>query len=214
MEPEPEPEHSRVNRHTTPIILPLPLSISQLMGNMIVGPLFINSDIDNHDIDNQESLEDIIQNQSFHQDNKYKKVCDIDFINSLSVQKTTTEMVEHNITCGICLEPLKEGDNIIELPCTDKHYFHTKNEGCPGIYPWLKNNDTCPLCRHEFPSIEKEIEQTESTIPENRPLRPINLMNIINSAIEEQEDRMLQEAIYQSMNPTINQETNDYDENI
>ena len=75
----------------------------------------------------------------------------------------------------------------------DQHYFHIKHEGCPGIYPWLKENHTCPMCRHEFPSVEK-IEAYESTPSESTPLRPvrrirpINLMNIINSAIEEQED--------------------------
>ena len=34
-------------------------------------------------------------------------------------------------------------------------------------------------------------------------------MNIINSAIEEQEERMLQEAIYQSMNPTTDNVSDD-----
>lgn len=228
--PEPEPEQEIesepeiinnltteseiINNITTetiePIILPLPISISQLMGGMVlgadtgIGPSFIN---------HSNNLEERIQHQSFHENNKYKKVCDKDFINSLSVQKTTQEMVEQNITCGICLEALKLGEDIIELPCQDKHYFHIKHDGCPGIYPWLKENHTCPMCRHEFPAIEKEIEESESTSSESTPLRairrlrPINLMNIINSAIEEQEDRMLQEAIYQSMNTTTDNTT-------
>ena len=214
-EPEPEQEtdtepdiiNNITNETIEPIILPLPISISQLMSGMVLGtgigtgPSFIN-------INHSNNLEERIQHQSFHQRNRYKKVCDTDFINSLSVQKTTLEMVEQNITCGICLEALKQGEDIIELPCQDKHYFHIKHEGCPGVYPWLKENHTCPMCRHEFPSVEKEIEESEHTPSESTPLRPIrhlrpiNLMNIINSAIEEQEDRMLQEAIYQSMNPT------------
>ena len=223
-EPEPEiinnitNETEIINNITTetiePIILPLPISISQLMGGMVlgagtgIGPSFIN---------HSNNLEERIQHQSFNERNKYKKVCNKDFINSLSVQKTTQEMVEQNTTCGICLEALKLGEDIIELPCEDKHYFHIKHEGCPGIYPWLKENHTCPMCRHEFPSVEKEIEESESTPSEStlrpiRRLRPINLMNIINSAIEEQEDRMLQEAIYQSMNPTTQEDNGSEDE--
>jgi hypothetical protein len=212
-EPEPEQEIDSENEIMEPIILPLPISISQLMRGMVlgtgIGPEFINNNI-NH----SNNLEERIQHQSFHERNKYKKVCDNDFINSLSVQKTTPEMVEQNTTCGVCLEELKEGEDIIELPCQDKHYFHIKHEGCPGIYPWLKENHTCPMCRHEFPSVEKEIEESDPTLSEStsltpiRRLRPINLMNIINSAIEEQEDRMLQQAIYQSMNPVSNSETN------
>ena len=224
-EPEPEQEtdtepdiiNNITNETIEPIILPLPISISQLMSSMVLGtgigtgigtgPSFIN-------INHSNNLEERIQHQSFHQRNRYKKVCDTDFINSLSVQKTTPEMVEQNITCGICLEALKEGEDIIELPCNDKHYFHIKHEGCPGIYPWLKENHTCPMCRHEFPSVEKELEESETNIPESTPrsirrLRPINLMNIINSAIEEQEERMLQEAIYQSMNPTTDNVSDD-----
>ena len=227
-----------INNITTetiePIILPLPISISQLMSGMVlgadlgtgigigaganigigaganIGPSFIN-------INHSNNLEERIQHQSFHERNRYKKVCDTEFINSLSVQKTTPEMVEQNITCGICLEALKLGEDIIELPCQDKHYFHIKHEGCPGIYPWLKENHTCPMCRHEFPSVEKELEGSDSTLSESTPrsirrLRPINLMNIINSAIEEQEDRMLQEAIYQSMNPTTQEDNGSEDE--
>ena len=230
--PEPEPEIESenepeiINNITTepiepiePIILPLPISISQLMSGMVLGAgtgigdgANIGSNFMN--INHSNNLEERIQHQSFHERNKYKKVCDNDFINSLSIQKTTPEMVEQNTTCGICLETLKLGEDIIELPCNDKHYFHIKHEGCPGIYPWLKENNTCPMCRHEFPSVEKEIEESDPTLSEStslrpfRRLRPINLMNIINSAIEEQEDRMLQQAIYQSMNPVSNSETN------
>ena len=57
---------------------------------------------------------------------------------------------------------IARGDEVVELPCIDKHYFHIKREGCDGIYPWLKNNATCPMCRHEFPSQEKRINLLES----------------------------------------------------
>jgi hypothetical protein len=33
-------------------------------------------------------------------------------------------------------------DDIIPLPCDDKHYFHPS---C--IEEWLKNNNNCPLCK-------------------------------------------------------------------
>ena len=47
MEPEPEPEPDGRNIQYTPIILPLPLSISQLMNNMAIGPLFTDMGIGN-----------------------------------------------------------------------------------------------------------------------------------------------------------------------
>ena len=177
-----------------PIIMPIPISLSQLL-----SPLLNEPDTDEGV---PTSLEEQIQQQSFHESNQYIQVCNKDFINSLSVQKVTPEMVEKKITCGICLDELTEGDDVIELPCVDKHYFHIKRENCEGIYPWLKQNNTCPMCRHVFPSEEKRINAPEISQEETtplRPLRPINLMRIINDAIQEQEERMLQESILQSL---------------
>ena len=176
----------------TPMILPIPISLSQLMGLSFM----------NTPTDHENSLEEQIQQQSFHEQNKYKQVCNKDFINSLSVQKVNSDMISQGLSCGICLEEFKLGENVIELPCLQKHYFHIKTCECGGIYPWLRENNSCPMCRFEFPSEEKEIEPPEITDPdEDIPLpRPINLMNIINSAIQEQEERMLQETILESLN--------------
>jgi hypothetical protein len=233
-----------------PIILPIPISLSQLMGSLMVTqahtvydepvndePVNIEPPVNGEPHANDENVlpyenihqpnlfmniftgiqmptihnpgqaqtyEENIQNQTFNQQHKYKKVCSKDFINSLSVQKVTKEMVEKKITCGICLDELKEGEEILELPCKDTHYFHIKNTVCDGIYPWLKENNTCPLCRHEFPSEEKEREVTEvepNVIESVRPmLTPINLMNIVNQAIQDEEERMLQQTILASIN--------------
>ena len=176
----------------TPMILPIPISLSQLMGLSFM----------NTPTDHENSLEEQIQQQSFHEQNKYKQVCNKDFINSLSVQKVNSDMISQGLSCGICLEEFKLGENVIELPCLQKHYFHIKTCECGGIYPWLRENNSCPMCRFEFPSEEKEIEPPEITEPtEDIPLpRPINLMNIINHAIQEQEERMLQETILESLN--------------
>ena len=153
---------------------------------------------------NVESLEDRVTNQSFHEQPKFKQVSSKDFINSLSVQKVSEELVKKKITCGICLEELSLGEVVIELPCPDKHYFHIKKEECPGIYPWLKENNTCPLCRHEFPSEEAKIEE-DTEPPTPRPRRrpmiitPHILHNMFNSVIEEEEERILQEVLYNSL---------------
>ena len=68
-----------------------------------------------------------------------------------------------------------------------------------GYLSWLKQNNYVP-CELNF--LRRKIEPPEITEPiEDIPLpRPINLMNIINHAIQEQEDRMLQETILESLN--------------
>lgn len=156
------------------------------------------------------SLEERIQHQSFNETPKFKQVTDKDFINSLSVQKVSQELVEKKTTCGICLEELIIGEDIIELPCQDKHYFHIKKDGCDGIYPWLKSNPTCPLCRHSFPSTEVKVELEPEPEPEletdpeqETPLsiqpRLINIQTMVQNVIQEEEERMLQESILNSL---------------
>ncbi len=185
-EPEPETEPEPEIEPHTPVILQLPVNIS----NLLAPPIHQTG-----------SLEERVIQESFHSEPKYKQVCDKDFINSLSVQKVTPEMAVNRITCGICLDELQVGDDVIELPCRDTHYFHIQREECPGIYPWLKDNHTCPLCRHEFPSEEKQIERTnqESTLQEAPPVERINLMSIITNAIQDHEERLLQQTILQSL---------------
>merc|ERR1711862_666139 len=46
-------------------------------------------------------------------------------------------------TCRICLDELREQDEIRALPCS--HYFH---KAC--IDRWLRINYDCPLCRNDM----------------------------------------------------------------
>uniref|UniRef100_A0A2P2IV38 RING-type E3 ubiquitin transferase n=1 Tax=Rhizophora mucronata TaxID=61149 RepID=A0A2P2IV38_RHIMU len=45
--------------------------------------------------------------------------------------------------CAICKENLVVDDKMQELPC--KHTFHP-----PCLKPWLDENNSCPICRHEL----------------------------------------------------------------
>lgn len=50
--------------------------------------------------------------------------------------------------CPICLNELKENEEIAEIKC--KHLFH-----CTCLKEWIKLNQTCPSCRyHIFDSLE------------------------------------------------------------
>lgn len=191
-----------INNNITIITHSPPFSGSRflnLINNMLGSPQSIITN----------SLEENITDQSFHEQQRFKQVCSKDFINSLSVQKVSQELVKKKTTCTLCLEEFELGEDIIELPCKDKHYFHIKKENeegiiCGGIYPWLKENATCPMCRHEFPSEEKKIEESETEREPIRPIRPIiltrdRIVNMMNQVMEDEEERMLQEVLYQSM---------------
>lgn len=51
---------------------------------------------------------------------------------------------EDPVECAICKDTFAVGDSCMELPC--KHFFH--DEDC--IVLWLKQNGSCPVCRHSL----------------------------------------------------------------
>jgi len=54
--------------------------------------------------------------------------------------------------CAVCSDEFELYSEALRMPC--KHYFH---HDC--IHPWLKMHNTCPLCRHELPTLDIEYEE-------------------------------------------------------
>lgn len=53
----------------------------------------------------------------------------------------TQEQTNNNVQCSVCFDEFKMNESDIrKLPCN--HLFHEK---C--IFPWLRINGTCPVCR-------------------------------------------------------------------
>lgn len=128
-----------------------------------------------------------------------------EFKNNLEEIVTDEEFIAKEKQCSICLEEFKLGDKYIRLPCQtdkedEKHIFHSGNDTCSGIKPWLERNNTCPLCRTEFPkednSINQFIETITITVP---PINNMTNMNIFND-------------IFNDINEDINEDANE--ENI
>mgnify|MGYP000383283328 CR=1 FL=1 len=129
---------------------------------------------------------------------------------------------EDDLSCAICQDKFKTGENVIELPCKGGcHFFHFEEEECPGIYPWMEVNNSCPVCRCEFP-MEPEPEpepepesEPETELDDDSNIRGNNIndlaenimentfTNIMNNyferAFEDLEDRELDEAIRRSL---------------
>jgi hypothetical protein len=55
------------------------------------------------------------------------------------------ETPEATRECAVCTEEYAAGDFVLPLPC--RHTFH---KDC--VMTWLKDHNTCPTCRHEFPA--------------------------------------------------------------
>ena len=82
--------------------------------------------------------------------------CSEEYINSLEENTIDDEMLKKSLQCSICLDDFKLNDKYIALDCDEPHIFHSGCETCSGIKEWLKRNNTCPMCRKEFPTESNE----------------------------------------------------------
>ncbi|KAK4785148.1 hypothetical protein SAY86_001837 [Trapa natans] len=62
-----------------------------------------------------------------------------------------TNYSEDDLMCTICLEQVNKGDLVRSLPCL--HQFHAN---C--IDPWLRQQGTCPMCKHKMGSYNESRE--------------------------------------------------------
>lgn len=74
------------------------------------------------------------------------------FVESLPKVKLTKQEELANRDCAVCKDLLQVGVEYVELPC--KHLFCGE---C--IMPWLKEHNSCPVCRHEMPTDDAEYER-------------------------------------------------------
>ena len=95
---------------------------------------------------------------SFHDQGNINKPCSASFVDKLEKVIITNEDVDNNLCCAICQDCFKLGEKVIKLPCKDPHFFHFEEneEHCGGILPWLKDHNSCPICRQEFPEQEPD----------------------------------------------------------
>ncbi len=144
--------------------------------NLINIPITMNDDLTN------------ILQSSFNDTGNTNKPTDNKFIKDLK-QHTFDENKEE-ISCGICLETFKKGEKAFVLPCKDSpHYFHIgeKSDDCCGILPWLKENNTCPICREEFPENEPEPESEDEDFSEQQNNEISRFLDEMNTFTDEQQ---------------------------
>ena len=55
-------------------------------------------------------------------------------------------------TCAVCKDEFKIGEDCLLMPCN--HQFH---DNC--IMPWLNKRNSCPVCRYELPTDDKDFEE-------------------------------------------------------
>ncbi|XP_059644271.1 uncharacterized protein LOC132286034 [Cornus florida] len=77
----------------------------------------------------------------------------VSFVNSLPRVIINEEHDKQNgLACAICKEFLSIGTVVNRLPC-----FHLYHPSC--ILPWLSARNSCPLCRYELPTDDRDYEE-------------------------------------------------------
>ena len=104
---------------------------------------------------NSDNLDNIISHIMLHDTNKYgnppaaKKA-----VESLKKYKINEEKIKEfgfENSCAVCKDEFNIGEECLSMPCN--HYFHGD---C--LIPWLKERNSCPVCRYELPTDDADFE--------------------------------------------------------
>ena len=104
---------------------------------------------------NGDNLDNIINHIMLHDTNKYgnppaaKKA-----VESLKKYKINEEKIKEfgfENSCAVCKDEFNIGEECLSMPCN--HYFHGD---C--LIPWLKERNSCPVCRYELPTDDADFE--------------------------------------------------------
>lgn len=79
----------------------------------------------------------------------------VSFVKNLPRLVISKEHLKHDsISCAICKDFLLVGVEVNQLPCL--HLYHPT---C--ILPWLSARNSCPLCRYELPTDDRDYEEVK-----------------------------------------------------
>ncbi|KAL2330461.1 hypothetical protein Fmac_018042 [Flemingia macrophylla] len=82
----------------------------------------------------------------------------VSYVNNLPRVVIDKEHEKHGeLVCAICKDVLALGTEVSQLPCS--HLYHIN---C--ILPWLSARNSCPLCRYELPTDDKDYEEGKQNI--------------------------------------------------
>ncbi len=77
-------------------------------------------------------------------------------LQEIPIGTITIEHEKSQIQCAVCFGDFKLNEtNVRKLPCSHMYHMHC-------IFPWLKENPSCPTCRESL--VKQEDEDFESVI--------------------------------------------------
>lgn len=125
-----------------------------------------------------------------------KRVASQQYIRSIQQRPSHAEITEEE-ECQVCMDSYLDCFNEespsprdpIQLECG--HIFHRE---C--ILEWLKGDNRCPICRHEYESKEISLSSSAETVPEEH--LPTTSDSLENDEMDTENDSPEYEAVFQS----------------
>ena len=153
-------------------------SNTRFLAHVIAGSLNAYNNIyQNIDlISEDENLDDILSEIMRMDNNNYgnppasKKA--IDNLSKIEINEEIMKkfLNEKKNSCAVCKDEFKIGEICLLMPC--KHNFHG---GC--LMPWLNKRNSCPVCRYELQTDDKEFENKKREKIINKSGNNNNLKN-------------------------------------
>jgi hypothetical protein len=105
---------------------------------------------------NNDNIDDIITHIMLNDTNRYgnppaaKK--EVEKLKKYKIDEKKIKEFGFENSCAVCKDEFNLGEECLSMPCN--HYFH---ENC--ILPWLKERNSCPICRYELPTDDADFEE-------------------------------------------------------
>lgn len=103
----------------------------------------------------EDDLENIINQIMMNDTNKYgnppASVKALESLEKFKIDENRIKALGIENTCAVCKDEFIPGIECLKMPCS--HLFHSD---C--ILPWLKERNSCPVCRFELPTDDEDFE--------------------------------------------------------
>ncbi|KAJ3074884.1 hypothetical protein HDU98_009954 [Podochytrium sp. JEL0797] len=116
------------------------------------------------------------------------------------IRLSTSESVEKETGCSICLDEYSDGDSLRILPCRHEFHVHCVDQLSP-----IPHLPTCPLCKQSimnFKDARKSVFATSSTTTPSTILGPSPLQFSSPSAVSDEWEQSQIESLHASLSDT------------
>ena len=102
------------------------------------------------------NLEQIINQIMMNDNNKYgnppASQSSVDKLKNFNISEQKLKEFGFENSCPVCKDEFLVNEDCILMPC--EHHFH---KNC--LLPWLKERNSCPVCRFELPTDDEDFER-------------------------------------------------------